>query len=176
MWRAAITSTTITQALKITLTAFQICFLIILRIACKKIHLSCLTPLCYSKSLRNPKSAFAYLPLTSTSLVSYWPDAHPVPVLYTRDHLSCTLGSSAPPQRLISTAHDITRLVFPDPSPRFSCGVGYCLHVTPWMLARLSLDAPAAPSVLLGLFWRDRGVERTAMLDALLYLRALSVA
>jgi hypothetical protein len=44
------------------------------------------------------------------------------------------------------------------------------------MLARLSLDAPAAPSVLLGLFWRDRGVERTAMLDALLYLRALSVA
>ncbi|KAH8623414.1 hypothetical protein IG631_21893 [Alternaria alternata] len=103
-------------------------------------------------------------------------DAHPVPAPYTRDHLSCTLGSSAPPQRLISTAHDITRLVFPDPSPRFSCGVGYCLHVTPWMLARLSLDAPAAPSVLLGLFWRDRGVERTAMLDALLYLRALSVA
>ena len=36
MWRTAITSTTITQALKITLTAFQICLLIILRIACKK--------------------------------------------------------------------------------------------------------------------------------------------
>jgi hypothetical protein len=94
-----------------------------------KNHLSRLTPLCYSKNLRIPKSAFAYLPAASTSLISHWPRSYPVPAPYTQDHLSYTLGAQLRLSVLISSAHDITRLVFPDPSPRLLCRHGCCcLH------------------------------------------------